>query len=88
MRPLNHLSLVPRVSSGAGLNPSAKDALSKEIAAPTSQGGREARKDVNGNGNGKAGRRASLQMVPIWSNDRCLVGWLSLTEATVLGGGL
>ena len=29
-------------------------------------------------------RRASLTLLPIWSDDRCLVGWLSLAEAAAL----
>src|SRR4051794_8309420 len=85
MRPSKWLSPAPRVSGDAGLDQDARDALQKETAAQEDRSGGESRsRKETRHDNGKADRRATLKMLPVWSDDRCLVGWISLTEAASL----
>ena len=57
----------------------------KEIAARTNRSGGEAKsKNDQRHDSREPARRASLTMLPVWSDDRCLVGWLSLAEAAAL----
>ena len=63
----------------------------RETAAPTAigNGGNRGHGDAEHDEHkARGGRRASLRLVPIWSDDRAFVGWLTAGEAALLQGGL